>query len=97
MKPSRARYLVELSPSALGQGEVRALGERCRLAARAMSSQGTPVRYLRTIVVPEDLSCFLLFDAESAEAARRAAGRAVGQVDRVSEAPRIDGVGVEEE
>jgi hypothetical protein len=49
-----------------------------------MSAEGTPVRFLRSVFVPEDESCFFLYEGPSAEVVRDAAGRAelaVAQVD----------------
>lgn len=44
------------------------------------------VRFVRSIFVPEDETCFYLFEAPSVEAVREAAHRAGLQVERVSEA-----------
>jgi hypothetical protein len=41
-----------------------------------MRREGTPVRFLRSIFVPEDDTCFLLYEAPSARSVRQAAGRA---------------------
>jgi hypothetical protein len=46
--------------------------------------EGTPVRYLRSIFVPEDEICFLLYEAGSADAVREAALRARLPVERVA-------------
>jgi hypothetical protein len=50
---------------------------RVRRAARAVSVQGTSVRYLRSIFIPADETCFHLFEGPSAEA--------VGEVSRQAE------------
>ena len=50
--------------------------ERARLAAEEHTRQGTPVRYLRSIFVPDDETCFLIFEAGSADAVRAVAERA---------------------
>ena len=47
--------------------------------------QGMPVRYVRSMYLPEDETCFLLYEAESVEAARRAAVLAAVPFERVSE------------
>jgi hypothetical protein len=44
-----------------------------------------PVRYLRSMYLPDDETCFVLYDAESAEAARRAAVLAAIAFEQVSE------------
>lgn len=43
------------------------------------------MRYLRSIYLPEDETCFLLYEAESAEVARRVAVFADVAFERVSE------------
>ena len=46
-------------------------------AARARAAtEGGPVRFLRSIFVPEDDTCFLLYEGPSAESVRAAALRA---------------------
>ena len=66
-----AEFLVE---TYLSRTDATALGRsvrRARLAAEEQTRQGTPVRYLRSMYLPDEETCFLLYDAESAEAARR--------------------------
>jgi hypothetical protein len=60
--------------------------EALSLAADELTNEGTPVRLVRSIVVPEDETAFYLFSATSAEAVREAATRAGLRVERVSEA-----------
>jgi hypothetical protein len=65
-----------------------------RLAAVAAigSSPGAAVRHLRTIVIPEDETLLVLYDAPSAEAVRQALERAGIRCDRVTRATlRPDG------
>ncbi len=77
-------YLVEIY--APGTVVVDDLAERAVVVARA--SPG--VHYLRSIFVPEDETCFHLFDAASPEALR-AAGREAGiEFPRILEAVCID-------
>jgi hypothetical protein len=58
-------YLTRAEPEGLAQAAARARGAAERAAAR-----GVHVRYLRSIFVPEDETCFLLFEARSADAVR---------------------------
>ena len=58
---------------------------RARLAAEEQTRQGRPVRYLRSMYLPDDETCFVLYEAESAEAARRAAALAAIAFEQVSE------------
>jgi len=63
-------YLLELYVSRADDHAVEHSVERMRVA---LEQQGTPVRYLRSIYVPEDETCYLLFEAASVEAVREAA------------------------
>jgi hypothetical protein len=62
-------FLVELYVSAT---EMEGLTHRlscARTAAELQSAQGVPVRYVRSILVPEEETCFVFYDAPSREAA----------------------------
>ena len=74
--PGVSRFLVELDRPDLLGAEIRALAERSRAVAAEMRGEGASLRYLRTIYVPEDGRCFLLFEGVSADEATEAAGRA---------------------
>jgi hypothetical protein len=58
---------------------------RARLAAEELSRAGTAVRYLRSIFVPEDEICFLMFEAASMGDVRDAARGADLPFERISE------------
>ena len=79
-------YLVELYVSHTDAGPLRKQIETARLAAEELSSQGTPVLQLRSIFVPEDETCLLLYEAGSVEAVQEVARRAALSFDRVTEA-----------
>lgn len=77
-------YLVEAyTPVAAGLAEIE---QRARDAADELSRDGTPVRYVRSIYVPEDEICFHLFDAASLEVVRRASDQARLDPQRIVEA-----------
>ena len=80
-----AEFLIELYVSRTNAGLVEQSAERARLAAEAMTSEGMPIRYLRSIFVPEDETCFLLIEAASAESVREALGRAQLPFERLTE------------
>lgn len=67
------------------------LTARARAGAEALSARGLRVRFLRSIYVPEDSSCFFLYDADSSflagEAARRAELEVLGVDEAVRQAP----------
>jgi hypothetical protein len=71
-----AEYLLELYVSRSDAEAVRHDAERARRAAVELTGEGTPVHYVRSIFVPEDETCFLLYQADSIDAVRLAAGRA---------------------
>ena len=74
--PSLSRFLVELERPDVPGSEIQELAERSRAVAAEMRGEGASLRYLRTIYVPEDGRCYLLFEGGSAievgEAGRRA-------------------------
>jgi hypothetical protein len=55
-------------------------------AAEQLSGEGEPVRYVRAIFVPEDETCFFLFEAPSSELAGEASRRASIEFERIVEA-----------
>lgn len=86
--PRLARYVVELSTPGRGWSDIQSIGVRARGACEELRKSGTAVRFLRSVFVPEDGSCFLLFEAASAEDAGLAAARAELGVESVVEAVR---------
>jgi hypothetical protein len=79
-----AEYLVELYLSTADARRTVAEGRRrARAAAADLRREGIPVRFLRSLFLPEDETCFYLFEAGSPAAARAAAERAGLSVDRV--------------
>ena len=78
------RYLVE---SYVGPAGVRIdeIDGRARSAAVQLAHEGAEVRYVRSILVPEDELCELHYDASSREVAVEAARRAGLMSDRVVE------------
>ena len=79
-----AEFLVELYVSGVDPGAVERDAERARLGAEELTREGKPVRYLRSIFVPEDETCFFLFEAASADSVREAATRAALPFERVA-------------
>jgi hypothetical protein len=67
-------YLIE---GYVANADAAELEDRARTTAEAMSNEGHEVRYLRSVLVRADETCFHLFEAASenvvAELARRAA------------------------
>ena len=52
--------------------ELARIGERARDACRRLAAAGVEVRYLGSTLVPEDESCFCLFEASSRADVERA-------------------------
>ena len=80
-----AEYLIETyvarnDTDAVGRG-----GEPARAAAEELLREGTAVRYLPSIFVPEDETCFLVYEAGSADDVRRATSLAGLPADHVVE------------
>jgi hypothetical protein len=81
-----AEFLVEIYVSRRDGGAFESSAAKARLAAEELTREGTPVRYLNSIFVPEDETCFFLYQAVSADAVCEAARRAALPFERVSEA-----------
>ncbi|HET6643711.1 MAG TPA: hypothetical protein VFG93_10580 [Gaiellaceae bacterium] len=70
-------YLVEVYLSQSRAHEARAIAGRARDAAEQLSAEGVPIRHVRTTFLPDDETCFHLFEAASAEAVEEVSRRAV--------------------
>ena len=66
-------YLIETFLPRGGAGERTARERRARSAAEELTRKGTGVRLDHTIHVPEDETCFFVFDAPSSRDAALAA------------------------
>jgi hypothetical protein len=71
-----SRYLVELATPASGWQDLQQLTSRARAGAEEMSREGAAIRFLRSIFVPEDHSCFFLYECDSIETVGEAGRRA---------------------
>ena len=77
------RFLVELYLPRSATAEAETMATAVRAAAEAMTREGSRIRYLRSIFVPEDETCFLVFEAADREWVLAAAERAGLEVDRI--------------
>lgn len=75
-------YLAELHLSRLAGRDLVGTGQRLESAA----GEGAGARYVRSIFVPDDETCFSVFEASSPEAVRHVLGLAQLYLIRVSEA-----------
>lgn len=69
MHESSGYHLVELHRPEHGWTKLQALAVRARSAAEQVNSAETPVRFLRSIFVPDDEVCFQLFEGTTAAVA----------------------------
>lgn len=81
-----AEFLVEMYVSRTDAAAVEQGAARTRLAAEELTREGTPVRFLSSIFVPEDETWFVLCEAGSADAVRKTAHRAALTFERIAEA-----------
>jgi Protein of unknown function (DUF4242) len=79
-----SEFVVELYVPREDAGAAERSAERLHLAAEQLTREGTAVRYLQRIFVPEDETCLLLCEAESAAAVTEAAQRAGVPFERVA-------------
>jgi hypothetical protein len=80
-----AEFLVELYVSRTDPDAVGRDVERARAASAELTREGTPVRFLRSIFVPEDETCLFLFEAESVDVVREVARRAALSYEHIAE------------
>jgi hypothetical protein len=83
---ARRSFLVETYLPRQGSETLAEVVARAKAAARAMRSDGVDVRYVRPIFVPEDETCFHLFEAPSAAAVSEVSRLASLTFDRIVEA-----------
>lgn len=69
-------YLIEVYLPRSRADEARATARRARAAAEGLSRDGVPIRYVRTTFLPDDETCFHLFEAVSADAVEEVGRRA---------------------
>jgi len=67
----RSVFLVERFAAAWSIAELTQLAERATNASERVRHDGLSVRYLGSTLVPQDQTCFCLFEAESADNVRR--------------------------
>lgn len=70
------RYLVEAYVPRSRAEDASAVGRDARTAAKELAREGTPVRYVRTTYLPEDETCFHVFEAPSEAAVSEVCRRA---------------------
>jgi hypothetical protein len=81
-----ADFLAEVYAPRLDDAGLAGLVAQLEAAVDAMAAEAFRVTHLWSIHVPEDETCFHLFEAESAETVAMAGRRAGLTFDRISEA-----------
>ena len=81
-------YMVERSLKGIAMSDLAAAQQAAIATARQFSSDGTPVRYLRSTFVPDSGVCMCLFDADDADTVARVNQAAKIPFDRVT--PALD-------
>lgn len=76
MELQMPRYLVEAYVPRSRAQEAHAAERDARAAAKALVGEGTPVRYVRMTFLPDDETCFHIFEAASEETVEEACRRA---------------------
>ena len=69
-------YLVEVYVPRSGMRDAGGADPRARAAAEQLAREGLLLRYVRTTYVPDDETCFHVFEAASEEIVREACRRA---------------------
>lgn len=70
------RFLVEAYLPRSKAVDARAAGRLARAAAQELMREGMPVRYVRTTFLPNDETCFHVFEAPTVEAVSEICQRA---------------------
>ena len=81
-------YMVERSLKGISMDALAAAQKRAIETAQKLSSEGTPVRYIRSTFVPEEGACRCLFSAERSEDVKRLNESAQIPFDRI--VPALD-------
>ena len=82
-------YLVEHYWPGITAETFRSAAARVRTTAKAMSRDGTPIRYRHSTLVPADEAGFCVFDADSAEQIEQLYARAGVRFERIVAAVEV--------
>lgn len=86
-------FVTEQYIPASGADEALACADTAHQAAEQLSAEGMPVEFVRSIFIPEDETCILVYRADSIDVVRAAAARALLRLDRVAEAVTWESTG----
>ena len=88
-EPASTTYLVELFAPQHDAERLRAEMERIQAAVAAPAASGVAIRYLRSILLPDEETAFHLFEAERSSSVERALQDAGLEVERISTAVAV--------
>jgi hypothetical protein len=80
------QYLAELFTSGRSLDRLQADAERIRVATEALEAAGEPIRYLDSLLLPEEETGLHCFEADGPEAIERALHEAGLEAERISPA-----------
>jgi hypothetical protein len=86
-------FVTEQYIPASGGAQALARADAARRAAEQLAGEGAPVEFVRSIFIPEDETCILVFRADSIELVRAAAARASLRLDHIVEAVTRESTG----
>ena len=87
--PNLRRYLVECYWSGVTEPRVAVSANRAQQAAVDLTGAGSEIRYLTTLLVPDDEVAFCLFAACSVATVEEVCRRAELPVDRIQQVVQI--------
>ena len=79
-------YLVEVYFARGSRGGMRNAVKHARKAAESLAAEGARIRYVRSIYLPADETCFHIYEALDVDCVEEASRRAGAAVTRVVEA-----------
>jgi hypothetical protein len=86
MERSREMFLIEQYRPGLRADELEQIANRVRLVVDRFERSGTPIRFVRSTIVPADEAILSLVEAVSEAIVREAYARAGSPIERISAA-----------
>jgi hypothetical protein len=83
-------FVVERDIPGYTADDLREAARRARTTAREMTDEGKPLRYHRSIFMPDEAKCFCVFDGPTAEDVKELNERADLPVTRIHSAVEIE-------
>ncbi len=90
-RKTAGEYVVEVYLPSRAAPQLERLAARAQAAAEELNGEGEAVRYVRSVFVPGEETCFHIYEAASPELVEAAATRAGVRVERLVAAVEIDG------